>query len=179
VLSVKHWYTGTIFQGRTSTYLLLVILVGVREYRTRNPWVSSRVFYHWAKSPNAIPTDRVTLLYPLFNFIWGNIINIPWNCMFFISCSFFANSSAFFSSSCKSWNTCNEIWMHINIYFLSIVLFHRTRFYNGMNNFYTSYSCTNTESWFQLFKIKIYQILDKQCQSDFSCELHKCQVKYQ
>jgi len=51
VPSVKHWYTGAFFLGRTSTYLLLVILVGVRGDRTRNPWVGSRVFYHWAKSP--------------------------------------------------------------------------------------------------------------------------------
>ena len=28
-----------------------VILVGVRGDRTRNSWVGSRVFYHWAKSP--------------------------------------------------------------------------------------------------------------------------------
>jgi len=48
--SVKHWYTQAFFLGRTSTYLL-VILVGARGDRTRNPWVSSRVFYHWAKSP--------------------------------------------------------------------------------------------------------------------------------
>jgi len=27
----------------------LVILVGVRGDRTRNPWIGSRVFYHWAK----------------------------------------------------------------------------------------------------------------------------------
>ena len=41
VLSTEHF-----FLGRTSTYLLLVILVGVRGDRTRNPWVGSRVFYH-------------------------------------------------------------------------------------------------------------------------------------
>ena len=41
VLSVMHWYTE-----RTSTYLHLVILVGVRGERTRNPWIDSQVFYH-------------------------------------------------------------------------------------------------------------------------------------
>jgi len=49
--SVKHWHTGAFFLGRTSTYLLKVILVGVRGDRTRNPWIGSRVFYHWAKTP--------------------------------------------------------------------------------------------------------------------------------
>ena len=40
--SVKHGYTGAFFLGRTSTELVLVILVGVRGDRTRNPWVGSR-----------------------------------------------------------------------------------------------------------------------------------------
>jgi len=43
---------GHIFSGK-SQYIssFLVILVGLRGDRTRNPWVGSRVFYHRAKSP--------------------------------------------------------------------------------------------------------------------------------
>jgi len=61
--SVKHWYTGAFFLGRTSTYLHLVILVGVRGDWTRNPWVGSRVFYHWAKSPHCVISLRSCLVY--------------------------------------------------------------------------------------------------------------------
>ena len=37
VASVKHWYMGAFFLGRTRTYLLLVILVGVKGDQTTEP----------------------------------------------------------------------------------------------------------------------------------------------
>ena len=48
----KHWYTETFFLGWTSTCLLLIILASLGGNQTRNPWVGSQVFYHWAKWSN-------------------------------------------------------------------------------------------------------------------------------
>jgi len=44
--------------GRTSTYRLLVILVGVRGDRTRNLWVGSRVFF-------VLPLSQIPSLSPV------------------------------------------------------------------------------------------------------------------
>ena len=54
-----------IFPGKyqyIDLFILLVILVGVRRSRTRNSWVGSRVFYHWAKFL-AMPQRGVLLLF--------------------------------------------------------------------------------------------------------------------
>ena len=53
--SVKHWYMGALFLGRTSTYLLLVTLVGVRRVELAIPGSAVKSFTtytgRWAKSP--------------------------------------------------------------------------------------------------------------------------------
>ena len=52
VPSVKIWYKGAFFLGRTSTYFLLVIFVGSEGGgQPHNFWVGNWLFYHWAKSP--------------------------------------------------------------------------------------------------------------------------------
>ena len=64
---VKHWYTGAFFLGRTSAYFLFKSNFSWSEGdRTHNPWVGSRVFYHWAKSPRLCDRRRTDHFYSSF-----------------------------------------------------------------------------------------------------------------
>jgi len=76
--SVKHWYTGVFFLGRTSTYLLfLVILVGVRGIELASQSLSRQSsFYHWAKSPR----------YPYISHLL--------NCIYILSCTVLQDAKA-------------------------------------------------------------------------------------
>jgi len=85
-LTCPVYSTRTIPLGRTCTYLLLVILVGGRGDRTRNPWAGSQVFYHWAKSPHKLRVGAFIRFFDQTLALYGNVLV---RCFMAIGCSVF------------------------------------------------------------------------------------------